>query len=100
MTDLHWRTGAQEKTEKDNLVHEIHQSFGKVIDAQHDQPKNVRCAFDQVRHEVWKVLKVHLSEMENKFRNEVGTFIAKTKNETCRDLPGPAVARGLLHRRT
>ncbi len=47
---------------------------------------NVGCAFDQVRHEVWDIMKTRLSEMENKFRNEVGTAIAKTKNETCRGL--------------
>ncbi len=57
-----------------------------MIDSQQDQPMNVGCAFDQVRHEVWDIMKARLSEMENKFRNEVGTFIAKTKNETCRGL--------------
>ena len=57
-----------------------------MIDAQHDQSKNVGCAFDQVRHEVWGIMKARLSEMANQIKNEVGTAIAKTKNETCRGL--------------
>jgi hypothetical protein len=77
---------AQDKSENKNLAHEIHQSFGSVIDAQHDQPMNVGYAFDEVRREVWDIMKTRLSEMANQFKNEMGTAIAKTKNETCRGL--------------
>jgi hypothetical protein len=84
--------GSQEMEEAQRIAREVHQTFGKTIDAQCDQPLNVAAAFEALQKSVkttsQKIVRDAIEKMLGAVATNLDDLVEGEKNKICKVIQG------------